>query len=318
MGSRGFNILVVMFWLTTMSWLTVTKILPTLDRGEPPDYRAILEANEDSSASLVGWRIFWNSEPMGWAITKTERNSENISNVSSRLFLGRIQIDELASKWVSSIIQQLLRNFGSIDLDAQSRINIDPLGRPTSFESRVSFGRQSETISIRGTIDGSKLRLKLSSGQLATYDRDFSISSKSLLSDALSPQAKLPGLRIGQQWSMPVFSPFNSLDSPIEWLHASVDRRETIFWHGNEILAIRVEFRSDDDAAFLGGDNSRGTIWVDDEGLVLQQEMMVFNSKVKFVRLSERQSDKLVSLLNHDLSAPLTPDESRHLLERLR
>ena len=189
MGSRAFNILVLVFWLTTMSWLTVVKILPSLQRGEPPDYRAILQASEDDQDQVVGWRITWNGEPLGWAITKAEKHSEHISSVSSRLFLSRIQLDELASKWVSSIIQQLLRNFGALDLDARSRVNIDALGRPISFESRVAFGRQAQTIGIRGTIDGSRLRLKLNSGQLA-YDHEVTISSNSSPENFASSQPR--------------------------------------------------------------------------------------------------------------------------------
>jgi hypothetical protein len=35
MGSRWFNTLVVLVWLTTTTWLVVAKVVPPLKRGDP-------------------------------------------------------------------------------------------------------------------------------------------------------------------------------------------------------------------------------------------------------------------------------------------
>ena len=38
MGNHPFNVIVVLFWLATMSWLIVAKVLPPMRVGEPPSY----------------------------------------------------------------------------------------------------------------------------------------------------------------------------------------------------------------------------------------------------------------------------------------
>ena len=53
MLSRWSNIAIVLFWLATMSWLVVTKFLPPLRIGQPPDYHAILE-HERGAAPFAG------------------------------------------------------------------------------------------------------------------------------------------------------------------------------------------------------------------------------------------------------------------------
>jgi len=42
MSSRWFNVLLGAFWLATMSWLVVAKVLLPLLRGDPPNYQTIL------------------------------------------------------------------------------------------------------------------------------------------------------------------------------------------------------------------------------------------------------------------------------------
>ena len=40
MGSRTYNTVVVLFWLSTMVWLLVAKVIPDLRKGDPPNHLA--------------------------------------------------------------------------------------------------------------------------------------------------------------------------------------------------------------------------------------------------------------------------------------
>ena len=53
MGNLQFNVVVVLFWCTTMGWLVVAKILPPLRVGEPPNYASILQETSDEVPGLL-------------------------------------------------------------------------------------------------------------------------------------------------------------------------------------------------------------------------------------------------------------------------
>jgi hypothetical protein len=55
MGNHSFNVIVVLFWFATMSWLVAAKIVPPLRVGEPPDYASILQ--ESTHQPPVCWSI---------------------------------------------------------------------------------------------------------------------------------------------------------------------------------------------------------------------------------------------------------------------
>ena len=67
MGHRFFNSVVVVFWLSTMTWLIVAKVLPPLQVGEPPSYRSVYAVDRDSPPEPICWEMLWNDQPMGWA-----------------------------------------------------------------------------------------------------------------------------------------------------------------------------------------------------------------------------------------------------------
>ena len=73
MGSRAYNTVVVLFWIGTMSWLVVAKVLPPLRVGDPPNYRSIL--SQSKLHPSVCWSIHLNEAPVGWAASRIVRTS---------------------------------------------------------------------------------------------------------------------------------------------------------------------------------------------------------------------------------------------------
>ena len=134
MGSRLYNSVVVVFWMATMSWLLIDKVWPTLRVGEPPNYSTILD--RDLSEPPVCWAILWNDRPTGWAASRVDRRDDGMSEMHSRVFIAELPIDQLAG-WLRAIIKPALRRPGRLDMDAQSKLDIDPLGRLTGFDSSV-------------------------------------------------------------------------------------------------------------------------------------------------------------------------------------
>jgi hypothetical protein len=318
MGSRAFNTAVVLVWLAAMSWLVIEKVLPPLQVGEPPNYKAIL-ANVDEQPPIC-WAIRWNDQPIGFAASTILTREDNMREIHSRVFFSQLPLDQMAPGWLGAIVRPMLASVGTLDMDAQSLLQIDPLDRLAGFESKVRLANIPEAIRMSGVIEGTQLKLAVHSGDFS-YRTEKYLPPDALVGDELSPQAHLPGLRKGQKWTMPVYSPFRPPNSPIDILQASVERDETIAWNGETCETRLVVYRSDSGSGLMTTQEPRGKLWVRHDGLVLKQEVVVFNSRLHFVRLSLADGKKLIGELNSTLGSewdgPLTSERAGEIWSML-
>ena len=106
MGNHPFNVIVVLFWLATMTWLMVAKILPPLRVGEPPSYHSILK--DKTQKPLVFWCIRLEDQPIGWAASKIEQRSDGITELYSRVYLRDLPLDAFAPAWLATVLRRAL------------------------------------------------------------------------------------------------------------------------------------------------------------------------------------------------------------------
>jgi hypothetical protein len=309
MGSRLYNSVVVVFWMATMSWLLIDKVWPTLRVGEPPNYTTIL--NHDEAEPPVCWAIHWADRPTGWAASRVVRRSDGMREMHSRVFISELPIDQLAPGWLRAIIKPALRRPGRLDMDAQSKLDIDPLGRLVGFDSSVRLADIPDAVRMQGIIDGNKLKVTAQSADF-TWKSEKYVTPEALVGDALSPQACLPNLHVGQSWTMPIYSPFRPPNSPMEVLEATVDRQEPIVWNGESVNALVVVYRSDAGMSLMG--EPRGKLWVRGDGLVLRQEVAMFNSHLEFTRLGAEAARELTRVLEPYQSSPIPRSINKRLM----
>jgi hypothetical protein len=314
MGNKPFNFIVILFWLATMGWLVTAKILPALRVGDPPNYASILEHTGDEPPDC--WKIQMQGRTIGWAAGKVVRRRDGVSEFYSRVYLGALPLDELAPGWLAGVLEPIFADLREMDIDKRSRFSIDPLGRLSEFESRLRLGTVVDAIKVQGQVDGSTLDLSVQSGEIsAKISR--SLSPNSLLSDELSPQARLPGLRVGQTWTVPLYSPFRAATSPLEILQASVEREAPFDWDGETVNTRVIVYRGDPGSGLSGGE-TRGRMWVRDDGVVLLQEVTIFRSVVRFERLPERAAKPVWKALEDDWNRAIPDDLARQLLAQMQ
>jgi len=292
MQSRWFNIAVVLLWFATMSWLIVEKVMPPLLVGDPPNYRTILAAKESEPAA--GWEMRFNGRPLGWALNLVSRRPDDVTEIHSRVHFDENPINSLLKGLPSFMLP--LANLPTFDLpmDADSAAVIDPLGRLMRFESALRIEGIEKPIRVLGTIDGGQLKMEVRAFGDSNL-METSLPANSLVTDAFSPQSQLPGLRAGQTWTVPVYSPLRPWDNPVEILHATVEDSQPFTWGGRTELVWLVVYRNDPGAGLGSGDSPRGKLWVRTDGTVLQQEAMVFNSTLTFERLTENRAAELAT-----------------------
>ncbi len=286
MYSRWFNLVVVLLWLTTMGWLVQTKVLPPLLVGEPPSYQTILDPRHPQPP--VGWRLDMNDRPVGWALTTIDFQPDGIMEIGSHVHFDELPLDEMTPVWLRSLLRWMDEPLLRQTMDARSALLLDPLGRLTRFESTVDIGPAKDLISLTGEVVGSQVLLSVRSGEFL-YRSEAPLPSEALVGDALQPQARLPGLRQGQSWTVPVYSPLRPPNRPLEMLYAEVEGDDLLAWEGGMERVWLVVYRSDPAASPAGRRETRGRLWVRRDGTVLKQEVSLFGSRLTFSRLPEHE-----------------------------
>ena len=292
------TVAVVVFWLATMSWLVVTKVVPPLLIGDPPSYQRQVEHVLDTGTDQHGWDLFWNHAQVGWAGTRQTQLEDG--NISFRTY---VRLDEVPIEDIfPTILGNLLGNDGVLSkhlhLEADTRIQVDPHGNLIDFDSGMKLA--GIPLYMRGVVQGNQLKVSIPS--LGTgHSSSTYLPADSMVGGVLSPQSQLHDLYVGQKWTQPVHSPFTPRGRAIEILQAEVEDEEVIRWNDRDVRTFRVVYRSDQGS----GLNSavKGRMWVQADGTVLKQEMAVLSSKLTFVRSTE-PIDELPRLEIFDTHTP--------------
>jgi hypothetical protein len=79
-------------------------------------------------------------------------------------------------------------------------------------------------------------------------------------------------------------------------MRATVEEKEPIYWNSEIYDAWVVVYRGDPGAGFAAKSGNRGKLWVLDDGTVIKQQAMIFDSILSFVRMSAAETAHLVEL----------------------
>jgi len=227
-----------------------------------------------------------------------------VTEMRSHVRITRMPLAEITPGWMNSLLNMLAGSDEWSELrlavDAQSSLEIDPLGRPIGVYSRAILGDEDSLpqttridgqivpgtvqITLQGTFEGSQLKLKVRSGQMV-YNTVAYLPPNALMGDALAPQSRLPDLKVGQTWTMPVYSPLRPPTAPVELLQATVERREPIMWRDHVVSTYLVVFRNDPGVELSSNQTARAKAWVHSDGTVLKQEINLLSARLTFERL---------------------------------
>jgi hypothetical protein len=157
-----------------------------------------------------------------------------------------------------------------------------------------------ESVVITGRAQASRLLIEVESGSFQSPQFEAFLPRDALVADELSPQTRITGLQLNQEWTVPVFSPLRPPKNPVEILQAKVESRDPIEWEGKVTGAFRVVYRADSGSVFSSSREPRAQLWVRDDGTVLKQEVNVLGSQLVFTRMNAQQSLEVAEQAERD------------------
>jgi len=298
MYSRWFDVAVVFLWLATMTWLVTQKVMPSLLTGDPPDYLRILEDRQNERP--VCWAMLWGDRRLGWAVNRNLPLPDGMTEVRSRIYFEQLPLKDLVPAWLAALLPSLDQLEGDWQVETRSSLVLDPAGRLSRFDSLVQFKPGIKRIKVEGVIQGSLLSLSVHYSDFS-YETQLALPRKTMLSDAISPQTRLPGLRDGQSWTMEVYNPLRpptpGWEQSMQIVHVKVEGTEPVLWEGRPVDCWLVVCRGDPGDGLGGANVPRGRLWVHFDGRVLKQEVTVLGSTLTFVRLPDDEAAALAESL---------------------
>ena len=275
MANRIFISAVVVFWLSSMTWLVTDRILPSFYGGQPPTMRTY----EDGKP--VAWEVLWKGKTVGEAASLRLSGVAGTTDLFNRVVLDEFPVMQLAPSWIRATVG----NLGKMTFDVLTRVEFDPLGTFSSFNSRISLDAMPSILKMSGRVEESFLKLNVQSGDIRHSTKIFLPNSEAL-SETLFPNAKLPYMHVGRHWQEKVYSPFRSPSDPVELVQVEVKVIETIQHRGKSRRVMRVEYRSLAGSGIPEQARIQGISWVEPKsGDVLRRDVFLGDSKLRFERL---------------------------------
>jgi hypothetical protein len=315
MGTRTFNILVVIFWVCAVSWLIKEKVVPELRRGTPPDYLS-LGSDQASREPVVCWTIELvdirqnpsrAAERLGWAASRVVPRTAGRSELQSRVQLWRVPLSSLGGPVLRGALG-LAGIHENLELGVNSSLHLDNQSKLSRFQSSVMIGDGPTWCTITGINHQGQLDV---SAQLGKNGRQhfgsYWLGDESMVGDGNAPNGYMPNLSLGQSWKtrqLSALKPGVGIDGSSEELEATVVRREEIVWDSHGESCWLVEFRPDAGAGTRFVDHPQRQIWVrPSDGKVLREEIQILNRRLRFVRLPPAQAKQFAAVLEKDWSA---------------
>lgn len=304
MPSLRTQLIVVVFWLAASSWLVVTKLLPVMGHSSMPDTHITGEGVTEVPTEIC-WRIRLNGEEIGAATTVTSATSSG-AEVDSWIQLRRLPIKEVMKNLLGGLASML--KAGAVPLEdltigtsVRTKMQFDPGGRFTAFDSVISMDDVGQLAKIRGVAEAGQLRVTVDAGSglqgdttagaPRLFDADLPLSTDALVADGLSPQPRLASLHVGQHWTFRAYRPFPP-HRPVRLVRATVERRELLMWESDIETVFVVSFQDADNDGPTASSSAFSRLWVRDDGTVLKQSMSLGDLQIEFHRqLGRARSD---------------------------
>ena len=313
MPIRFYQITVICFWLSTATWLVSTKLIPALRRGNPPNHHAASVAKLAGIPPVI-WDMKWNFHPVGWAANKIIKNHSGQIEVLSRLqFTDWPKSESTSSSWLSKQLTELGNQRGGFQLKLTNRSVLDEDYQLKFIQSIITLGGDdlSHTIPwirIQGDVNGDELELAFYLGERPLGKRTIPIRANCLVSSEISPYGFMPRLRMHQQWTTYQINPLRPPLSPQPPIVAKVERFEPLIWKNQLTDTFLIVYRKDEGSGTRASEDYLGRLWVKPEdGMVLQQEIMMLGSRVTLVRRDSNIHDELRTQLEQDWHASCDP-----------
>jgi hypothetical protein len=212
MPARHVVAFIVLFWAATTGWLYYRDLRPYLTPGNAPPFtislfdeaEAFRYRENDTSKRKEGleWSIYQDDEIKGYAVTwvKYRQEDDSFELKSQFKFWSKGRFSASDPDQTIENVYHVSRDGELRDVNASVTVEVPFLPKPLS-------GR------LRGKVTGGMLALQAEAPGLSEPYQlpPVKVQSRGSVLNPMQPLNRLPGLRRGQHWRMPLVDPLDDV-----------------------------------------------------------------------------------------------------------
>ena len=282
--------------------------------------------NRSSSQEPIQPRV------LGQAYCLCRIGGAGVSQIDSLVEFERLPIRELMPPMLRMFLGHTIPE--ELSMTCRNTMYFDALGKLMNFHSTVDLPQwnpvdplviMTGTLRAEGLSDVLQLSVQVMASQI--HHAEIPLSEDTPWAEMLTPETQLPGLRLGQVWTIQTYNPLESAASTLNPLNgglgektteelsgvrqlgnlaavqsltkirAEVTSRESYVWNGETFSCFVVQYTTADDD-LSGKGQPVGRLLVAPDGSVLQEEFFWKPYIVQFVRqaLPPKGSEEAIKL----------------------
>jgi len=287
---------IVAFWMLMTGWLFFRELWPKLQPGQPPPFRIDL-ADEAQNNIPIRWSIFKDGEDRGYARTWVNfRKEDDTFELHGEFKLwkktGRFgQPDFLVNNMYRVTREGELREIqASVGQNFKTPLKVQQEDGESVHESG--------SLKVSGEVRDGFFRphIKIIIPPLQPFELDMkplAMPKRASILNPLEPVNKLPRVRKGQHWRIPMVDPLAMFEDAVFSLGLSAGQKSTRLEYLdaevlNETVGIKWGAKKEPVPCLVieyQGDDISGHTWIqEDDGLVVGQEITQHGDKLELKR----------------------------------
>jgi len=264
MPSRSIVGAILLFWLGMTAWYVVhERLLPGMRDDAPAPFR--IELTDEVGVSTINWKVLFRKEAVGRGRTETKMLADRTFELSSHFRFDHLSPTKNVDVKLFSTAYRVDREGNLLGVSARATVETHGLAVSMEMNDEVENGKL--TIHPKVLIGEEKVN--------APSIGPIDMSRRGSILNPMHPMNRLPGLRVGQHWQVPLFDPVESTSgaaalagltaSGPKELEAEVTAAD-FEWDGQPTPVFKIDYREPGKDRILAG------TWVRrSDDLVLQQ-----------------------------------------------
>ena len=295
--NRGLTALIITYWVASMLWLTVTKLIPVLRPGDRP-VAGGWSQGPNQQPLKVRWQVLIQNQLVGTAVNEVTTRDTGGWRVHSTISFTKLPMDLIVSELLgglAAVFQPALLEAHGLPLSLQvvTRMDCTATGQMERFHAHVRVDDVEDAVSLRGVIQNGKLQLLVTAAdpaegvvgrRIELYRQELSLPPEAMLADSLAPAPRLQNLHVGQEWTFHAYRLFPPT-RPLRLMRGTVSREELILWDGQLEPVRLVELFDEEGSSISVARQPTCRLWVRKDGEVLRQQMALGDLRFEFVRM---------------------------------
>ena len=241
MPARPIVAAILLFWLAMAGWYVAREVAPRWGREDNPSFH--IDLTDEVGAPAVDWQALVNGKRIGRATTQVRRLGDDLFEMKGDFAASEMRLLDVDLRTIRIQTRYQVNTEGRLlDTALSLRVNLSGLDLHLGVKGKVENGTWTPVFEI----DGQPI-------PDLPFLQSVKLGSGGNVMNTMMPHRRIPGLRLGQKWRVPLLDPVGDLGVNARRVRAYMAalRRGGDDWKRSIIDRVRIDLDDSPDGAFV-------------------------------------------------------------------